>query len=90
MVVKNELLYLIRPPPKPGYSIHNPKGIALHTQLHFGLGKLNLGKFRHNFRDTLNQLRPQSDDFEDTGHFLLQFDSFNAHIKDLLNILNAT
>ena len=51
---KKKLFSLIRPLPQPVYSIHDPKGLAILTQLRVGLSKLNLHKFKHNFKDTVN------------------------------------
>lgn len=89
-IFKNKLLSLIRPPPKPVYSIHDPKGLAILTQLRVGLSKLNLHKFRHNFRDTLNPLCPTNDGVEDTEHFLLHCHAYDAYRRDLLDSVNAT
>ena len=68
---ETKLLQLIRPPPKPVYSIHDPKGLAILTQLRVGLSKLNSHKLRHNFRQTINPLCPSNDDIEDTEHYLV-------------------
>ena len=68
---------VIRPPPTPVYSIHDLKGLAILTQLRVGLSKLNLHKFRHNFRDTLNPLFPSNDGVEDMAHFLLHCHSYD-------------
>ena len=51
---KIKLLQLIRPLPKPVYSIYDPIGLAILTQLRVGLSKLNSHKFRYNFRETIN------------------------------------
>ena len=42
---KKKILSFIRPPFQPVFSIHDPKGLAVLTQLHVGLSKLNLHKF---------------------------------------------
>ena len=49
---KKRLFSLIRPLPQPVYSIHDPKGLAILTQLRVGLSKLNLHKVKHNVKDT--------------------------------------
>ena len=87
---KNKLLPLIRPPPKPVYSIHDPRGLAILTQLRVGLSMLNLHKFRHNSRDTLNPMCPSNDGVEDTEHFLLHCHSYDACRTDLLDSLSST
>ena len=58
---KTKLSKLIRPTPKLVYGIHDPKGLAILTQLRVGLSKLNFDKFRHNFRDTVNHFCPTND-----------------------------
>ena len=70
--------------------IHDPKGLAILTQLRFGLSKLILHKFRHNFRDTLNPRCPSNDCVEDTERFLLHCHSYDAYRRDLLDSLNST
>ena len=89
-ILKNKLLSLIRPPPKPVYSIHDPRGLAILTQLRVGLSMLNLHKFRHNFRDTLNPMCPSNDGVEDTEHFLLHCHSCDACRTDLLDSVNSS
>ena len=89
-IFKNKLISLIRPPPKPVDSIHDPRGLAILTQLRVGLSMLNLHKFRHNFRDTLNPMCPSNDGVEDTEHFLLHCHSYDAYRTDLLDSVNST
>ena len=89
-IFKNKLLSLIRPPPKQVYSIHDPTGLAILTQLRVGLSRLNLHKFRHNFRDTLNPMCPSNDGVEDTEHFWLHCHSYDACRTDLLDCVNST
>ena len=50
----------------------------MFTQLSAGLSKLNLHKFRHNFRHTLNPLFPLNDGVEDKGHILQHCHSYDA------------
>ena len=57
-VFKKKLLAIIRPPAKPVVGIHDPIGLSHLTQLRVGLSKLNLHKFQHNFRDTLDPMCP--------------------------------
>ena len=45
--------------------------------------KLNLHKFQHNFRDTLDPICPSNDGSEDTEHFLLLCPSFDLQRQDL-------
>ena len=94
-VFKTKLSKLIRPTPKLVYGIHDPKGLAILTQLRLGLSKLNFHKFRHNFRDTVSPLCPANVRVEDTEHFLLlchlSFPAalYNGPRSDLLNSVNA-
>ena len=88
-IFKTKLSKLIRPTPKLVYGIHDPKGLAILTQLRVGLSKLNFHKFRHNFRDTVNPLCPANDGVEDTEHYLLLCHSYNGPRYDLLNSVNA-
>ena len=89
-IFKNKLISLIRPPPKPIYSIHDPRGLAILTQLRVGLSMLNLHKSGHNFGDTLNPMCPSNDGVEDTEHFLLHCHSYDAYRTDLLDSVNST
>ena len=81
---KKKPLVIIRPPAKPVFGIHDPIGLSHLTQLRVGLSKLNLHKFQHNFRDTLNPMCPSNDGIEDTEHFLLLCPSFDLQRRDLL------
>ena len=81
---KKKLLAIIRPPAKPVFGIHDPIGLSHLTQLRVGLSKLNLHKFQHNFRDTLNPMCPSNDGIEDTEHFLLLCPSFDMQRRDFL------
>ena len=86
-IFKTKLSKLIRPTPKLVYGIHDPKGLAILTQLLVGLSKLNYHKYRHNFRDTFNPLCPANDGVEDTEHFLLLLLLLSR--SDLLSSVNA-
>ena len=76
-VFKEKLLSIIRSSARSVHGIHDPKGLSHLTQLLVGLSKLNFHKFKHNFRDTINPMRPTSDGIEDTEHFLLLCPSFD-------------
>ena len=45
MLVRIQKLSIIRPPPKPVYSIYDPKGLSMLTQQRIGFCKLNFHKF---------------------------------------------
>ena len=83
-IFKKKLGSIIRPPPaKSVFGIYDPKGLSFLTQLRVGLSKLNLHKFKHNFRDEINPMCPTSNGIEDTEHFLLLCPSFDAQCQDL-------
>ena len=81
---KRKLLSKIRPTPKSIFRVHDPKGLSYLIQIRVGLGKLNLHKFKHNFRDTINPMCISNDGIEDTEHFLLLCPSFDIKRRDLL------
>ena len=85
-IFKKKLLSKIRPPPpaKSIFGIHDPIGLSYLTQLRVGLSKLNLHKFKHNFRDTINPMCPSNDGIESTEHFLLLCPSFEVQSRNLL------
>ena len=68
---KKKLTAKIRSPAKPVFGIHDPISLSHLTQFRVGLSKLNLHKFQHNFRDTVDPMCPSNDGNEDTEHFLL-------------------
>ena len=88
-VFKKKLLAIILPPAKPVFGIHDPIGQSHLAQLRVGLSKLNLHKFQHNFRDTLDPMCPSNDGIEDTEHFLLLCPSFDLQRRDLLAGVSA-
>ena len=83
-VFKSKLLSLIRPISNSVFSIYDPRGLALLTQLRVGLSNLNLHMFRHNFRDVISPMCPVNDGPEDTEHYLLLCHSFDEQRRDLL------
>ena len=86
---KTKLISKILPLPKSVFRIHDPTGLAYLTQRRFGLSKLNIHKFKHNFKDVINPMCPTNDDIEDTEHFLLLCPSFEAPRRDLLAGVSA-
>ena len=60
-IFKTKLLKCIRPAPNLIYSINNPEGLAILTQLLAGLSKLNFHKFRDNIKDAVNPMFPVND-----------------------------
>ena len=81
---KIKVLKLIRLLPKPVYSIHDPIGLAILTQLRVGLSKLHSHKCRHDFREKINPLCPSNDGIEDTEHYQLLCRSYVGVRYDLL------
>ena len=79
---KKKLFSLIRPLPQPVYGIHDPKGLAILTRLRVGLSKLNLHKFKHNFKDTVNPMCSINDGIEDTEHSAIHKSSPHPEHKD--------
>ena len=82
-VFKSKILALIRPLSKPVCGIHDPKGLAILTQLRVGLSKLNFHKFRHNFSETIDPMCPANDGVEDTEHYLLLCQSYEEPRREL-------
>ena len=85
---KNKLLSLIRPPAKPVFSVHDPKGLAILTQLRVRLSALNLNKSRHNFKDTIHSMCLINDGIEDTEHFLLSCHLYDVQRHALLGTVS--
>ena len=81
---KNKLLLIVCPSAKAVFGIYDPIGLSYLTQLRVDPSNLNLHKFQHNFRDTLNPICLTSDGIEDVEHFLLQRPSFVAQRRDIL------
>ena len=83
-IFKEKLLSKIRPPAKSVFGIHDPIGLSYLTQLRVGLSKLNLHKFKHNFRDTINPMCSSNDGIKSTEHFLFLCPSFEVQRRNLL------
>ena len=83
-VFKTKLLSKICPSAKSVFGIHDPIGLSYLLQIRVGLSKLNIHKFKHNFRDTVNPMCPTNEGNEDTEHFLLLCPSFDIQRQDLL------
>ena len=86
-----QLLFLRKSYSRKSAPLQNPFLVfttlsVYHILLNFrvGLSKLNLHKFQHNFRDTLDPMCPLNDGIEDTEHFLLLCPSFDLQRQDLL------
>ena len=84
-IFKAKLLVLIRPNAKSVYGIHDPVGLSYLTQLRVSLSKLNLHKFKHNFRDAIDAMCPSNDGIESEEHFLLLCPSFDTQRRSLLD-----
>ena len=69
---------------KPVFGIYDPTGLSHLSQIRVGLSRLNLHKFKHNFRGTINPMCPTNDGIEDTEHFLLLCPSFDVQRQHIL------
>ena len=69
--LKNHLLSLIRPIPRPTFDVYDPTNLRYIFQLRIGLSHLRSHKFRHNFVDTQSDKCLCHQGVEDTCHFLL-------------------
>ena len=87
-IFRKYLLKIIRPSPNSLYGIHDPLGVQLLTRIRLGLSHLREHKFRHNFQDTLNPLCSCSLETENSNHFFLRCQNFNASRTTLLDELN--
>ena len=74
---------------KPIFKVHDPKGLAIRTQLRVGFSKRNFHKSRHNFKDTINQMCSINDGIEDTQQVLLSCYLYDVQRHDLLGTVNA-
>ena len=66
------------------FGIDDPIGVSYLSQIRVGLSKLNLHKFKHNFKDTTNPLCPTNYGVEDAEHFFLLCLSYYNYRRDLL------
>ena len=85
-VFKEELLKIIRPTKKDIFNIHDC-GLKWIFQLRVGLSHLRAHKTRHKFIDTPSDLCHCLKSSETTEHFLLECSLFDAHRRDLINLL---
>ena len=56
---------------KSVFGIHDPIRLSNLTQRRVGHSKLNIDKFKHNSRDTIDPICPSNDSIESTEHFML-------------------
>ena len=61
---KAKLLVLFRPTAKSVYGMHDPGDLSYLTQSRVSLSKLNLHKFKHNFKNSIDALCPLNDPIE--------------------------
>ena len=83
---KHKLILKIRPLERSIYSIPDPIGVPYLSQVRVRLSKLNLHKFKHNFKDTINPFCPANDGVENAGHFFLFYPSCYNYQRDLTRI----
>ena len=65
---KKKLLSIIRPTVRSIFGINDPTALPYLTHLRVVLSKLNVLKFKHNFRDTINPMCSMNDGIQDTEH----------------------
>ena len=82
---KAKLLVFIRPTAKSVYGIDDPVGLSYLTQLRVSLSKLNLHKFKHNFKDAIDAMCPSNGGIESKEHFLLLCPSFDTQRRSFLD-----
>jgi hypothetical protein len=88
LVFKNAILKKIRPKRKETFGIIDSDGKKWLTQIRVRLSPLKAHKFHHNFDDTLSPLCNSHDGIEDSEHFLLHCQQFNALRADLFQKLS--
>ena len=74
MFLNVEVMECLRCCPKIFYRIYGPKSLSILIHLRSRLSKLNLHKFKHNFRESLKLLRAINDGVEDTDTNLPKHD----------------
>ena len=83
---KSAIVGMIIPEEKSIFNIHH-KNLRYLYQLRVGLSPLRAHKFRHNFRDTPNDLCVCQSGIESTIHFLLHCPIYDDHREVLMNIV---
>ena len=86
------LLDFSRPTANSTLGTNDVSGLKLLTRLRVGFSNLREHKFKHNFQDALNPLRPCSLEAEDTYHFFMRCQSFSNQrnvVFDDLNSINS-
>ena len=83
---KSALTGMIVPEEKSIFKIRH-KDLRYLYQLRVGLSPLRAHKFRHNFRDTPNELCICQSGIESTIHFLLHCPMFDDHREVLMDIV---
>ena len=78
----------IRPVKRSIYDVFNPQGLKFLTRLRLRLSHLNKLRFRHNFKDCINQLYSCSLEVENTLHFFLHCQHYSTSRMGLMNKVN--
>ena len=86
--LKNHLISLIRPKLRSTFDLHDSIYLRHLFQLRVGLSHLRYHKKRHNFADTLSDIRLCMRDVEDTSHFILFCPFFITHRETLTASIN--
>ena len=82
---KKKLYNLVRPPPKPIFGLHFPKGIRYIFQLRLGLSPLFVHKIKYNFSDTPSDVCSCAQESETLSHFLFKCSLYQRQRNILLN-----
>ena len=84
-IFKNNINNLIRPPPKPVFSVYDPKGLKYLFQLRVSLSALKYHKKCHNFADTPFDRCDCNCAREDTCHYLFHCKLYVLQRRNLVN-----
>ena len=82
---KKAILDFIRPKENSIYAIHDISGLKSLTRLRLNFSHLNVHKFRHNIKDTINPMCSCCFEPETTDHYLLCCKLYTDLRLDLLN-----
>ena len=88
-IFKSNILKFIEPSSNTFFDCHDPIGIKYITRIQFGLGHIQVHKFKHSFQDTFNPICNWDNDFESAIHFFLHCPLYSNERRTLLsNFIN--
>ena len=88
ILIKKNIISLIRPEFKSLFKIHDPVGIRYLFQLRVGLSPLKGHKWCHNFSDTPSGICDCNQGIEDTSHFLFLCPFYATQRATLVSSIN--